>query len=54
MALTNQKAWKKSAKLNNAHDNAEHVKTERAKGNTVVRAEAQEMFNIQQVRRCNA
>ena len=33
-------------KLNNAHQNAEHVKTERAKGNTVVRAEAQEMFNI--------
>tara|TARA_B100000035_G_scaffold314094_1_gene329430 strand:+ start:6170 stop:6757 length:588 start_codon:yes stop_codon:yes gene_type:complete len=33
-------------KLNNAQENAEHVKQERAKGNVVVREDAQEMFNI--------
>lgn len=33
-------------KLNNAQENAEHIKEERAKGNTVVREDAQEMFNI--------
>lgn len=33
-------------KLQNAQDNAEHIKEERAKGNTVVREDAQEMFNI--------
>lgn len=33
-------------KLQNAQDNAEHTKEERAKGNVVVREDAQEMFNI--------
>lgn len=33
-------------KLQNAQDNAEHIKEERAKGNPVVREDAQEMFNI--------
>lgn len=33
-------------KLNNAQENAEHIKQERAKGNVVVREDAQEMFNI--------
>lgn len=33
-------------KLQNAQDNAEHIKEERARGNIVVREDAQEMFNI--------
>ena len=33
-------------KLNSAQENAEHIKEERAKGNVVVREDAQEMFNI--------
>ena len=33
-------------KLNNAQENAEHINEDRAKGNVVVKSNAQEMFNI--------
>ena len=43
---TAAKGMEDQRKLNNAQENAEHIKQERAKGNVVVREDAQEMFNI--------